>query len=137
MTSLPLYNRTRRKRLTPEASLQMAVVEHMRLNAMPGCWCMSVPNDGKRTPATALHLKRMGMLPGAADLFINIAGEAPHFLELKAKGGKQSPEQIAFQELCSETGAWYYVATGIDEALSILMEWGALKPYVARRRLAA
>ena len=131
-------DKPRRKRpfISAEDSLQITVVEHMRLAAMPGCWCLHIPNEGKRTPAGGLKMKRMGMLPGAADLFIHRPNEAPLFMELKAKGGTISAEQSAFGGLCAATGAAWCCAFGIDEALKILREAGALKPATGGKRRA-
>ena len=131
---LKFYSKPRRKRIGPEASLQMAVVQHLMLRAPKGAIWFSVPNEGKRSPAIGAHLKRMGMLPGVADLVICLPGDTPSFLELKAKGERQSDDQIAFQDLCRRNGSRYEVADNIDDALAVLRRWGAVRELYHQRR---
>lgn len=133
MTSLKFYSKPRRKRIGPEACLQMAVVQHLMLRGVPGLIYFSIPNEGKRSEAAAHYLKRMGMLPGVGDLCIIVPTPAgavyrtPVFLELKALRGTQSTDQQAFERLCTESGAArYFMADNIDTALTILWSIGAI-----------
>lgn len=132
---LALYRKQRRRRMTPEASLHIAVAEHLRLAAMPGSWFLHIPNEGKRSLAQGAHLKRLGMFPGAADLLIFTALDVC-WLELKALGNRPTPEQIAFGELAKATGHRWAWADNINDALAILREFGALKPDAGIRRAA-
>jgi hypothetical protein len=125
--SLALYSRRRaRSQLAPEAALQVTVVEALRLLGVPGLLYFRVPNDGKRTAAAGLWEKRMGLLPGVADLVILLPGKPVLFLELKARGERQSPEQIGFASACRDVGAVYALADTIDDALAILAMNGAI-----------
>jgi hypothetical protein len=72
-------------------------------------------------------LKKAGMVVGAADLilfdrrFVRRVG----FFEIKAEGGRVSPQQIAFGELA--TGVWglpYAVVRSVEDARESLAEWG-------------
>src|SRR5688572_23905551 len=112
------YTKLKRRRCGPEACLQYAVVEHLRLTATPGTIYFSIPNEAKRSLALGAHMKRMGMLSGAADLYIGVPGQPPAFMELKAKGEKQTENQIAFEQLCHRNGSRYWVVDNIDDALS-------------------
>lgn len=134
MTALKFYSKPRRKRVGPEACLQMAVVQHLMLRAPKDIIWFHPANEGKRSAAEGAHLKRMGMLPGIADLVICRQGKPPCFLELKAKGEKQSDDQRAFERCCWDYGFAYAVADNIDAALGILEGWGVLPE---RRRAAA
>jgi hypothetical protein len=87
-----------------EASLQVQVCHHLKLRHRPGVFWFHVPNGANRSPAQSALLKKMGLLPGMADLVVIVAGRA-HFLELKASGGRPSVDQIAFQALCQRLGA--------------------------------
>lgn len=126
-TSFHFHTKPRRKRKRPEASLQEAVVEHLRMIPMPGVLAFSVPNEGDRSEAAKFALCRMGMRPGAADLVIIVPSKMPLFLELKAKGGKQSPEQIAFQYDAIRAGCRYELADSIKTATRILENFGAIR----------
>lgn len=146
MSALKLYHRTRKRRASPEAELQKAVVQYLQLAGVPGLLYFSVPNEGKRSRINGAHMKRMGLLPGVSDLVVIIpfndgyvAGAQVLFLELKAKGEKQTANQEAFQHaiyalnnVCID----YEVADSIDKAISILTEYGAIKN-VPRRRAAS
>ena len=122
--SLNFYAPSKKKQ-RPEARLQKAVVQILKLDANPGVLWFSIPNEGKRSVVVGAELKAMGLRPGAADLCFIIRGRA-HFLELKADNGKQSPEQLTFAATCAMAGAVYALAWTIGEALAILASWGAI-----------
>lgn len=124
MTSFKFYSKQKRDR--PEAALQRAICEHLRLIGTPGMIYFSLPNEGKRSPSAGLELKRMGLRPGAADLCIVINGRA-HFMELKSAKGSQSEAQKVFAEDCSLAGCPYAVVKSIDAAKQILSVWGAIR----------
>ncbi len=126
MTRLALYSTPKRRRHNwgPEAALQYAVIEHLRLADVPGLIYFHVPNQGKRTEVEGAHLKRMGMLPGTSDLILMAPGLGAAALELKAKGEKPTPEQLAFSYAWCEAGGVYAYADNIDSALAILTRWG-------------
>lgn len=130
---LKLYAKPRKKRATPEASLQKAVVQYLRVAGVPGLLFFSVPNEAKRSPRLANHLKAMGMLPGVSDLVICVPGRGTLFLELKARGEQQTKAQVDFEARVLDLQAhWYFVVDNIDEAINILERYGAIKP-VSRR----
>ena len=70
--------------------------------------------------------KPMGLRAGVADLCFIINGRA-HFLELKSKDGKQTPEQLGFAADCAIAGAHYVLVRNISEALEQLTKWGAIR----------
>ena len=135
MTSLRFYSGgAKKKRVYPEASLQKAVVQHLRLIPLPGVFTLSIPNERKCSAAQMQHLLDMGLLPGASDLIIFVWNK-PHALELKARDGKLSVAQKAFRQLCLDNGIPYHAAFDIDDALAKLREWRAIKPDAGRREL--
>ena len=115
------------RRAAPEAALQKAVIQHLRLRHKPGVLFLSIPNEAKRSAVMGGHLKAMGMLPGAADLLIVVQGRAL-FLELKAPNGVVSESQWAFGGAATEAGADYYIRCNLDDALNVLEAWGAIRP---------
>jgi hypothetical protein len=70
-------------------------------------------------------LKRMGTKPGTPDLLIVARGKL-FGLELKAGRGKLSPAQIAAHAEMRRAGAVCGVAGDVDQALSLLTEWGII-----------
>jgi hypothetical protein len=123
MSGLKFYSK---KRDYPETRLQKVVVQHLRLVGTRGMIFFAIPNGVKMSPRTANLQKSIGMLAGVADLCIVIDGKA-FFLELKSSVGKQSPEQIAFEQDCKDAGVPYVMANSIDTALNALRTWGALR----------
>ena len=137
MESLRLYSKSRKRRASPEAELQKAVVQYLRLAGVPGLLFFSVPNEAKRSPRLANHLKAMGLLSGVSDLVIirpgNIDAAEVLFLELKAKGKKPSKTQLAFRDAANHANCTWLSADNINEAIKILKECGFIRA-VARRR---
>lgn len=76
---------------------QQALVKWLRLMKIP---VIHIPNEAKRSFATAIWLKAMGMWPGVSDLFIArpILPYGGYWIEMKKKGGKLTPLQATFLE---------------------------------------
>jgi hypothetical protein len=133
--SLSFYGRTRQRRaMPPEASLQVAVVEALRLLGVPGLVYFRVPNDAKRSPQAGLWEQRMGLLKGVADLCVLVPDKPALFLELKAAGKKAAPEQMAFADAVNRAGHRWSCVDNIDIALDLLTHHGAIRQ---RRKAAA
>jgi hypothetical protein len=113
------------RRRLPEAQIHRALVEHLRLRARPDVLYLHVPNGEKRDKITGAKLKRMGVLPGAADLLLWHRGSS-FALELKAPGGRLSEAQLAFMARFNDAGGHTAVADNIDRALACLTAWGLL-----------
>jgi len=108
-----------------EHQIQMSLIQHLKYRARPDVEYFHVPNGELRDKRAAAKLKAMGTRPGVADLvFVWYDREAGAlrnlFLELKAAGRRQSPEQKFFAERVRAAQASYEVADTIDEALAIL-----------------
>jgi hypothetical protein len=80
-----------------------------------------------RPPATAARLKRMGVRPGWADFILLSPRGAPHFLELKRRGGTLSESQLHFANWCIAHGVAFACHDNFDAALSQLQTWGAVR----------
>jgi len=94
---------------------------------VPGVLWWHTANGGRRDRVEAAKLKKMGVLPGVADLLFLYRG---HFysLELKiAAGGRVSEEQLAWRDAVNSNGGFACVARGLDEALQTLTMWGLLR----------
>lgn len=120
---------TRAKRDDAEYRLQVAVVEHLKLRAMPDVVWYAVPNGEHRSKATGAKLKKMGVRPGVADLMLILPPEGHSAaLELKVNDNRASVAQGDFAADCRNAGATYAIAWDIDQALAILEAWGAIHP---------
>jgi hypothetical protein len=120
-----------------EFSLQKFVVQCLAQFKRPAVIFYHCPNGEQRSPRTGARLKAMGVLPGVADICLVLPGGASAFLELKRPGGRTSAEQRAFRDSCEASGAGYAIAQTPEEAIDVLMQWGALtKDPLSHRRAA-
>jgi hypothetical protein len=86
----------------------------------------AVPNGGYRRPIEAAIMKGTGAVAGVPDT-IWIKDGRVFAIELKAPGGRLSDAQLATMADMREAGAVVAVATGIDEALCKLENFGLLR----------
>lgn len=78
-----------------------------------------IVNEGRRSVQHTASLIRQGMKQGVPDIFLPVAKGRYHglFIELKRKyGGRQTPEQKAWQTALLEQGYAACVCKGFDEA---------------------
>jgi len=102
----------------PEYHIQTSIND--LLSRARTCLYFHVPNR----PKSAIEWRKqkaMGALAGVADLVF--PAEGSRFLELKAPGGRQSPDQIEFERRCAEYGHEYALAKSFDEAYEQLKTW--------------
>lgn len=124
--TLPFHSKPK-TRQRPEARLQKALVQILRLQCNPGVLWFSIPNERRTSPRIGAELKAMGLRPGAADLCFVIEGRA-RFLELKAEKGRLTDEQKGFCADAYSAGGEYLVAFRLEEAIQILSDWGVFSP---------
>ena len=116
-----------RRRGTPEADLQRAVVQALRI-ALPRSaiihHCVNeVTEAGPRGARRQAILVGMGVHPGFADLIVMSAGRVL-FLELKAPKGRLRPEQEAFRDAVQAQGFGWALVRSLDDALGALADNG-------------
>jgi len=109
-----------------EEQIHRSVIAWLDRRAVKGVHFFHVPNGEFRHKGTASRLKAMGVVPGEPDIVLIFGGHA-YGLEIKAPGGKQSPEQKHIEQQWEQAGATYGVAHGLDYALDQLREWGLLE----------
>jgi hypothetical protein len=123
----------KKKRNAPEEDLQRACVEWAELAS--GRYpllrrLIHVPNGGKRSKGEAGKMKAMGVKKGVLDLLLPLpSGRYPGFaVELKAPGGKTTPEQDEWLEDFHQagwlTGVCYSLQEFIDLAMRFLDQRG-------------
>lgn len=115
-------------RAHPESDLQKAIVAHLRLRGQPDVIWFHPMNNAPVSKRTAGRFKAEGVVAGVPDLCFTLSDGTSAFMELKAIGGRLSPEQKLFQAKCERNGVPYVICNQLDNALSILDAWGAIKP---------
>jgi VRR-NUC domain len=114
------------RRARPEAQMQRAVFEHLRLRPAAGVFAFHCPNGGARRLVEASILKGLGVKAGVPDV-IAIKGGHTYGLELKAPGGRLSDSQKDAHEQLRCAGAEVAVADNLDDALRQLEVWQLLR----------
>ena len=116
----------RRRRVSPEASIQLALCDHLRLRGKPGLVWFAVPNGGSRDAREAANLKRQGVTAGVSDLIL--FHDSRFFaLELKSETGRLSEAQMAFLAAVNDAGGFAAHAHGLDRAIATLEAWQLLE----------
>lgn len=122
-----------RKR-SPELAIHCTVVQHLQVRGVPGVLFWHTPNGGYRNKSEGALLKAMGVKAGVSDLILFHAGKL-FCLEIKAKGGRASEEQLAFIADIDRAGAYTALATGLDACLATLEAWGLIKPSITMKTI--
>ena len=116
-----------KRRGTPEADLQRAVVTALRFALPKGAIIHHCPNEitegGPRGAKRQAILVGMGVHPGFADLMVLCAGRVL-FLELKSLKGRLSPAQEAFRDVVTAQGFGWALVRSLDDALGALADHG-------------
>ena len=116
-----------KRRGTPEADLQRAVVTALRFALPKGAIIQHCANEiteaGLRGAKRQAILVGMGVHPGFADLLVLCAGRVL-FLELKSLKGRLSPAQEAFRDTVIAQGFGWALVRSLDDALGALADHG-------------
>lgn len=109
----------------PEEDLQKIVVRFLQL-ACPEAVFFAVPNQkGTRKTWEQGLLKALGVRAGVADLVFVLPEGRVGFIELKAPdNGRQSADQVEFEEDVRALGAPYLICRSLAEVEGALAAWG-------------
>jgi hypothetical protein len=105
-----------RKQLPRESEIQHECVEWFRAN-YPDCIMFSVPNEAARTRFSVYEYS--GALKGAPDTVV-VMPCGVFFVEFKAKYGKQSPEQVAFEAAAVKLGVGYHLCRSLEDFKAVI-----------------
>ena len=109
----------------PEQALQRAVARYLELALPREAWFTAFPAGGGGKVRGAI-LKGMGLKPGVPDLLILHHGEL-YGIELKASGGRLSPEQGECHRSMARAGCQgIAVCKSVDDVAVVLREWRIL-----------
>jgi len=110
-----------------EHSLQVTVLAYLTYNARPDINVIAIPNAAPRSLRMGARMKAEGLQSGVADLCIMLPGGKVAWLELKTDRGRQSIAQKGFEAKCKRLDHPYALARTLDEAITALTQWKALK----------
>lgn len=112
--------------MKPEAALHRSVANFLRTALKPPTLFTTFPAGGGGKVRGA-QLKALGMAKGWPDLIVIHPALHPGYtllvgLELKARRGRLSPEQIAMQGAFGRAGAFYFVCRSVEDVEAALWE---------------
>lgn len=99
-----------RKRGNPEAHLVLQIIHYI---ALRGGWAKKIKTKGSMT-ARGSFIFDPYAAKGVPDILYFYNGKMG-WIEAKSAKGKQSPEQIAFQELCNKSNTPYILAYSLED----------------------
>lgn len=105
-----------------EDTLQMSVADYLRYQFPTLLW-FHTPNGGKRHPREAARLKRMGVLPGVADILL-FWKSGMGAIELKSDIGRQRDTQKEFMLKWVANGGRYNICRSIEDVQDTMRAWG-------------
>lgn len=108
-----------------EHQLQLAVAAFLKV-AMPAGWpWTAVDHAAVLTPRQGAQRKARGVKRGQADFrFVLRPDGRSAEIELKVKGGYQSPEQREWDGAITEAGGLYLLCRSVAEVEGALRGWG-------------
>jgi hypothetical protein len=110
-----------------EHQLQVQLFKELVYLEHPDVIIRAIPNGGLRNPRVAMKLKHEGVRRGTPDIFVCLPNCRMAWLEMKAKRGALSDEQIGFRTKALKLGHMWGIAHTVAEALEHLRQWGALR----------
>jgi len=115
-------------RKSPEADLQILVVEELRLRTIKPARFWFVPNGGNLSKAQAAKFQKMGLTSGVPDLHFawrQEGGFASYgVIEMKAGRIRTSDTQDEFLSDMAVLGHRYAVCNRADDVFQTLRRWG-------------
>jgi len=105
----------RRPDRNKEGRIQIAIVEFVRWVA-PQVVIFHPANGGWRTTTEAARFKALGVLAGVPDLCLVLPHGRVAWWEVKADGGRLSPQQAAMISRMDESGHAVSIVRSIDDA---------------------
>jgi hypothetical protein len=116
------------KRKSPEHKFQIEVLDYLNAFGRRDLYWFAIPNGELRHINVALRLKAEGVKPGTPDICIMLEDGRSAWLELKAKKGRASDEQLGFGARCSRLGHKWACCKTMSEVLDVLNMWRVLRP---------
>ena len=114
------------KKSQPEYKIQCAIVQYLSILEKQGkLFFFAIPGQGGRGLAKrGAMLKKMGVKAGMPDLCILYPDSYARFIEIKSKGGKESPAQNQVFGIIEEFNFDFAVVRSLDEMVELIAKWG-------------
>jgi len=103
-----------------EDDIHKSIVEYLRLR---GIVFFHIPNESRAPVQYRAKLKALGVRAGVPDLCV-LLKYGVGFIEIKSPTGRLSPTQKDFRQDCEKRGIPWGLARSIEDAESLLTQWG-------------
>ena len=116
------------KQIIPsETQEQIAVASYLRVKNIP---FYHIPNEAKRSLATARIEIAMGLQSGVPDICIPVARKGYHglYIELKSLKGKPTENQLKWLKELKKQGYCCFICKGADSAIKAVEYYLEDKP---------
>lgn len=110
---------------------QTALIKCLQRFKHPDALFFAVPNQSDGGAQRGYFLRKMGVRAGVSDLVFLFRGQIL-FLELKRRGGEQSPAQHEFETQVKTARGEYYVSRSLTESLDLLYARGIITRDLAK-----
>lgn len=105
------------KKTTPESAVKRAVTDY--LTKRKHFW-ISVATTGTYDARIGAYRTSPYSHPGMSDMLVFPRGRLePIFMELKAKAGRMSKDQVLFREYVTDLGFEYVVVRSVDDCIGL------------------
>jgi hypothetical protein len=105
--------------MTKEMILQMECIRIFNLMKPKEHGLLYMNHQNPKSAISGRNLKRMGLIPGVADLTY-LSEQGAVFLELKTEDGRQSENQKEWQSKVVAAGYQYYIVRSISDFCTIV-----------------
>lgn len=107
-----------------EIAIQTRLRSRIRMLGAGKVRAIAFPNAGKRTAWAAMQAKREGMASGIPDLEVKAAPGLTAHLEIKARTGSLSTDQVNWLNWLHSAGFPCGCFRSVDTAIIALRKWG-------------
>lgn len=105
--------------ITKEMRLQMACIKVFNLFKPKEHGLLYMNHQNPKSAMAGRQLKKMGLIPGVADLTY-LSPQGAIFIELKSEDGRQSQYQKEWQSKVENAGYTYHVVKSISDFCTIV-----------------
>jgi hypothetical protein len=109
-----------------ETQIQQQFIQYLDLCAHRDLVYYAIPNGGGRSKVEGARLKKEGVRAGVPDVYFLFKGVS-HYIEIKKKKGRLSPEQKVMIERLRAAGGVVEVAYGLDACINQTKLWGMVR----------
>ena len=108
-----------------ERDEQIKLVRWLKAHSATSRYTIALLNEGKRSPQLGAIYKKMGLRPGASDIFLALPKGKYHgfWIELKFGTNKATPAQLQFLNDMRSVGYKGEVIWGYEEAVRQIEEY--------------